>query len=76
MNHARVLCHSPLSQRIANGRLRSATIASNTRVTLRLAKLVSTSNAKHSRVSASTTLSTRMVRPQSLASFTKCGEVS
>jgi len=50
MNHARVLWHGPLSQWIAKGRLRSATIASNTRVTLRLAKLGSTSNAKHSRV--------------------------
>jgi hypothetical protein len=42
-----------LSQRITCGCLRSATIASSTRVTLRLAKLVSTSKAKHSRVYAS-----------------------
>ena len=40
-------------------------------VTLRLAKLVSTSKAKHSRVYASTTLSTRIARPHSTASCTK-----
>jgi hypothetical protein len=60
-----------LSQRIAKGCPRSATIASNTRVTLRLAKVVSTSKAKYSRVYAFTTLSTRIVRPLSTASCTK-----
>src|SRR2546428_679145 len=67
----RLVSSGPLSQRIAKGCPRSATIASNTRVTLRLAKLVSTSKAKHSRVYASTTLSTRIARPQSTASCTK-----
>ena len=61
----------PLSQRIACGCPRSATMASNTRVTLRLAKLVSTSKAKHSRVYASTTLNTRIARPHSTASCRK-----
>jgi hypothetical protein len=42
-----------------------ATICSNTRVTLRLAKLLSTSKAKHSLVYASIRVSTRMVRPHS-----------
>ena len=67
----RLVSSGPLSQRIACGRPRSLTIASSTRVTLRLAKLVSTSKAKHSRVNASTTLSTRIVRPHSTASCTK-----
>jgi hypothetical protein len=44
----RLVSSGPLSQRMAKGCPRSATIASNTRVTLRLAKLVSTSKAKHS----------------------------
>src|SRR5438132_11684006 len=42
----RLVSSGPLSQRIAKGCPRSATIASSTRVTLRLAKLVSTSKAK------------------------------
>ena len=42
---------------------RLAMISSSTRVTRRLAKPVSTSSARHSRVKASTTLSTRIVRP-------------
>src|SRR5713226_5105185 len=46
----RLVSSGPLSQRIAKGCPRSATIASSTRVTRRLAKLVSTSNARHSRV--------------------------
>ena len=45
----------PLSIRSRCGRPRSAMIASSTRVTRRLAKLVSTSSAKHSRVNVSTT---------------------
>src|SRR6266436_680342 len=61
----------PLSQRIASGNPRSATIRSNSRVTLRLAKLVSTSSAKHSRVYTSITLNTRNFRPLSAASCTK-----
>src|SRR5271163_1357982 len=44
----RLVSSGPLSQRIAFGCPRSATIPSNTRVTLRLVKLVSTSKAKHS----------------------------
>jgi hypothetical protein len=57
---------------VANGEgSRSATIVSSTHVTLRLAKLVSTSNAKHSRVYASITLNTRIVRPHATASCTK-----
>ena len=56
----RLVSSGPLSHRIACGVPRSATIPSNTRVTRRLAKLVSTSNARHSRVYASTTLSTRI----------------
>jgi hypothetical protein len=43
---SRLVGSGPLSQRIAKGCPRSATIASSTRVTLRLAKLVSTSKAK------------------------------
>jgi hypothetical protein len=67
----RLVSSGPLSQRIACGTPRSATIAANTRVTLRLAKLVSTSKAKHSRVYASTTLSTRIARPLATASCAK-----
>ncbi len=44
----RLLNSGPLSTRIAPGIPRSAMIASNTRVTRRLAKLVSTSNTGHS----------------------------
>jgi hypothetical protein len=42
----RLVSSGPLSQRIAKGCPRSATIASSTRVTLRLAKLASTSKAQ------------------------------
>src|SRR5437867_10154110 len=42
----RLVSSGPLSQRITFGCPRSATIASSTRVTLRLAKLVSSSKAK------------------------------
>src|SRR5579885_1827495 len=69
MHHARkcrLVISGPLSQRIASGLPRSATIPSNTRVTRRLAKLVSVSSAKHSRVHASTTLNTRIARPDGL----------
>src|SRR6266849_8028327 len=48
----RLVSSGPLSPRIASGCPRSATIPSNTRVTLRLSNLVSTSKAKHSRVYA------------------------
>src|SRR5438067_8552928 len=65
----RLVSSGPLSQRIAFGCPRSTTIVSSTRVTLRLAKLVSTSKAKHSRVYASTTLSTRIARPHATASW-------
>src|SRR6266436_4946621 len=61
----------PLSQRIASGTPRSATIRSNSRVTRRLAKLVSTSKARHSRVYTSITLNTRNFLPLSAASCTK-----
>src|SRR6266403_1636364 len=61
----------PLSHRIASGTPRSATIRSNSRVTRRLAKLVSTSSANHSRVYTSITLSTRNFLPLSAASCTK-----
>src|SRR5229473_3187608 len=61
----------PLSQRIASGTPRSATIFSSSRVTRRLAKLVSTSSAKHSRVYTSITLNTRNFFPLSAASCTK-----
>src|SRR5229473_506587 len=67
----RLVNSGPLSQRIASGTPRSATIRSSSRVTLRLAKLVSTSNAKHSRVYTSITLNTRNFRPLSAASCTK-----
>ncbi len=74
MHHARkcrLVSSGPLSQRIACGNPRFAMIPSSTRVTRRLAKLVSTSKAKHSRVYASTTLSTRIARPQATASCAK-----
>src|ERR1700730_15158686 len=45
----RLVSSGPLSQRILVGRPRWVMISSNTRVTLRLAKLVSTTNARHSR---------------------------
>src|SRR5207249_7193975 len=67
----RLVNSGPLSQRIASGNPRSATIRSNSRVTLRLAKLVSTSSAKHSRVYTSITLNARNFRPLSAASYTK-----
>src|SRR5579872_1530120 len=74
MAHARIcrdVNSGPLSHRIASGTPRSATIRSSSRVTRRLAKLVSTSKAKHSRVYTSITLNTRNFLPLSAASCTK-----
>jgi hypothetical protein len=62
-----------LSYLIVCGCPRPTAICSSTHVTLRLAELVSTSKAKHFRVYASSTLSTRIVRPQASASCTKSG---
>ena len=67
----RLVSSDPLSQRIDRGRPRCATISSNARVTRRLAKLVPTSSFRHSRVYASTTLSTRIDRPAAIASLKK-----
>src|SRR6266404_6286977 len=50
---------------------RAVRIISSARVTRRLAKLVSTSSVKHSRVHSSTTLSTRIARPLAIASCAK-----
>ena len=58
-------------QGIASSVPRSATTLSNSRVTLRFAKFVSTSNTRHSRVYTSITLSTRNFLPLSTASCTK-----
>jgi hypothetical protein len=82
--HARIcrdVNSGPLSHRIASGTPRSATprsatprsatIRSSSRVTRRLAKLVSTSSARHSRVYTSSTLNTRNFLPLSAASCTK-----
>ena len=58
---------------VATNRPRRATISSSTRITCQLAKPVSTSGAKHSRVKASTTLSTRMFPT---AAMTSCAKLS
>src|SRR5260370_459370 len=74
MHHARkwrLLNSGPLSQRIASGFSRSVRIISSARVTRGLAKLVSTSRVRHSRVHSSTTLSTRIARPLAIASCAK-----
>jgi hypothetical protein len=60
----------PIVERIDCGHPRSTMIPSRTRVTRCLAKLVSTSKAKHSRVYASTALSSRIVEPLAIPSCT------
>src|ERR1043166_1170419 len=72
--HARIcreVNSGPLSQRIASGAPRSATIFSSSRVTRRLGNPLSASSVKHSRVYTSITLNTRNFLPLSAASCTK-----
>ena len=57
----------PLSQRSASGLPRSTTTFSNSRVTRRLAKLLSTSRSKHSLAYTSIMLSTRNFLPRPLS---------
>jgi len=58
----------PLSQRMRFGQPYWFMAFSRTRVTRRVAKLVSASRATHCRLNASTTLSTRIARPVASAS--------
>src|SRR5581483_11067250 len=67
----RLVNSGPLSERIASGTPRSATIVSSTRVIRGPGNPVSTSSAKHSRVYTSITLNTRNFLPLSAASCTK-----
>src|ERR1043166_5554693 len=67
----RLVNSGPLSQRIASGAPRSATIFSSSRVTRRLGNPLSASSVKHSRVYTSITLNTRNFLPLSAASCTK-----
>jgi hypothetical protein len=61
----------PLSQRIDRGLPRWLITHSNTRVTRRLDKQLSTSMARHSRVKPSSSVSARNPRPLAKLSITK-----